>query len=374
MPGTNIPLVDLKAQYATIQDDIDAAIARVIRNTSFIGGKDMEAFEADFARYQGTDYAIGCATGTAAIFLTLAALGVQPGDEVITVSHTFIATVEPIEILGATPVFVDIDPVSYNIDPAKIEAAITERTKVIMPVHLYGQLAPMDEIMAIADRHNLIVVEDAAQAHGARYKGKRAGQWGRAATFSFYPGKNLGAYGDAGAVCTNDAELAATIAQIRNHGREGKYKHAVIGYGERLDTLQAAVLHAKLPHLDSWNEARRHHAAYYTMKLRDVPGVTVPTIMPDSEPVFHIYCIRVAGDRDAIRAALNERGIGAGIHYPIPVHLQPAMQHREGERGDFPHTEAAADSIISLPLYAEMTREQANTVIGALREIMVEYA
>lgn len=367
---TRIPLVDLKAQYAAIQPELDAAIARVLANTSFIGGPEVKAFEEAFAAFQGTRRAVGVASGTAAIFLALKVLGVGPGDEVITTPHTFIATVEPVVELGATPVFVDIDPVTYNIDPAQIEAAITPRTKVIMPVHLYGQLAPMPAIMAIARRHNLAVVEDAAQAHGAELGSQRAGAWGDLATFSFYPGKNLGAYGDGGAVCTNNDALADEIATLRDHGRMSKYEHAVIGYGERLDALQAAILGAKLPHLDAWNAARREHAAFYSAALADLPGVQTPVVMPDAAHVFHIYSVRVTGDRDAIKAALNAAGIGAGIHYPLPVHLQPALADQGGQPGDFPETECAAASIISLPIYPEMTAAQRDRVVAALRSAL----
>ncbi|MCS7072397.1 MAG: DegT/DnrJ/EryC1/StrS family aminotransferase, partial [Anaerolinea sp.] len=258
--SNNIPLVDLKANYLSIKDEIDAAIARVLDHTGFIGGAEVSGFEAAFAAYQRTRRCVGVASGTGALFLTLKALGIGPGDEVITTPHTFIATVEPVEALGATTVLVDIDPVTFNIDPERIEAAITPRTKAIIPVHLYGQIAPMDRIMAIARRHGLRVIEDAAQAHGAAYCGQRAGAWGDAACFSFYPGKNLGAFGDGGAVCTNDDALADAIVRLRDHGRTSKYAHDIIGYGERLDALQAAILAAKLPHLDDWNAARRRAA------------------------------------------------------------------------------------------------------------------
>lgn len=366
----NIPLVDLKAQYDAIKGDIDTAIARVLENTSFIGGKELTDFEAAFAQYQGTRRAVGVASGTGAIYLALIALGVGPGDEVITTPHTFIATAEPIEALGAKTVLVDIDPATYNIDPAKIEAAITPATKVIMPVHLYGQLAPMDEIMTIARRHNLHVIEDAAQAHGAEYKGKRAGQWGDIATFSFYPGKNLGAYGDAGAVCTDNDALADTIAKLRDHGRMSKYEHDVIGYGERLDALQAAILAAKLPHLEGWTEARRRLAASYNEILQGLNGVSTPVEMAEARHVYHIYCVRLDSDREAVRDALNAQGIGAGIHYPVPLHLQPAMAHRGYQRGDFPHAEAAAESIISLPIYPELTGAQLEEVAAALHDAL----
>lgn len=367
---SRIPLVDLKAQYDSIKDEIDAAIARVIQNTNFIGGKEVSAFEEAFAAFQHTKRCVGVASGTAAIFLALKVLGIGEGDEVITTPHTFIATVEPVEALGAKPVFVDIDPVTFNIDPDKIEAAITPRTRAILPVHLYGQLAPMDRIMEIARRHNLVVVEDAAQAHGAEYKGKRAGNWGDIAVFSFYPGKNLGAYGDGGAICTNDDTLADKIAKLRDHGRTSKYAHDEIGYGERLDSLQAAILGAKLPHLQDWNDARRRVADYYTQTLRGLQGVRTPSEMPDARHIYHVYCITVNGNRDAILADLKARGIEAGIHYPIPLHLQAALAHHGGREGDFPNTEHAAKSILSLPIYPELTTEQMNRVVEELADVL----
>jgi dTDP-4-amino-4,6-dideoxygalactose transaminase len=365
-----IPLVDLKAQYHTIQPEIDAAIARVIANTSFIGGKEVSDFEAAFARFQRTERCVGVASGTAALFLALEAVGVGFGDEVITTPHTFIATVEPIEQLGARPVFVDIDPATYNLDPQQVEAAITDRTKAIVPVHLYGQIAAMDAIMQIARRHGLRVIEDAAQAHGAERDGKRAGAWGDAACFSFYPGKNLGGYGDGGAVCTNDPHIADTIAKRRDHGRTSKYSHDEIGYGERLDALQAAILGAKLPHLDDWNDARRRHAAFYDAALSEIEGVCTPYRDPRGAHIYHIYCISVAGDRDAILKDLNARGIGAGIHYPIPCHLQPALRHHRLRPGMFPYSEQAAQHIISLPIYPEMTEADTAAVVETLAEVM----
>lgn len=365
-----IPLVDLKAQYQQIQSEIDTAIASVIQNTHFIGGQELEDFESAFAAYQGTRYAVGCASGTSAIFLVLRALGIKPGDEIITTPHTFIATVEPIEEIGAIPIFVDIDPQTYNIDPAQIEAAISPRTRAIMPVHLYGQLAPMDEIMTTAKRHDLYVIEDAAQAHGAMYKGKKAGQWGDAAAFSFYPGKNLGAYGDGGAICTDNPDIAHKVARLRNHGRTEKYEHDIIGYGERLDTLQAAILHVKLQHLNEWNASRRRLAGRYNDAFTNLTEVTIPYVMPESEPVFHIYCLGVSSDRNIILETLKQRGVGASIHYPIPVHLQPALAHRSYQRGDFPNTESTAQSIISLPLYPEMTEAQQQHIIDSLQHAM----
>lgn len=365
---TRIPLVDLNAQYATIKNEVDAAIARIVETSSFIGGQDLRAFEEAFARYQGVEHMVGVGSGTAALFLALKALGIGPGDEVITQANTFFATVEAIEQVGATPVLVDINLRTYGIDPAQVEAAITPATRAIIPVHLYGQIAPMDRIMEIARRHGLKVVEDAAQAHGAEYHGRRAGQWGDAACFSFYPGKNLGAYGDGGAVGTNDAALAEQLRLLRDHGSDEKYWHEVVGTCERLDTLQAAVLAVKLPHLDAWNEARRQKAAYYSAALETVGGVVTPVEVEGATPVYHIYCVRVPGDRDAVREMLNERGIGAGIHYPVPVHLQPAMAGHGWSPGSFPHVEAAARSILSLPIYAELTTAQMDEVVRALSE------
>lgn len=367
-----IPLVDLHAGYTALQPQIDAAIARVLAHTGFIGGAEVRDFEAAFAAYQRTARCVGVSSGTSAIFLVLLALGIGPGDEVITTPHTFIATVEPIFALGAVPIFVDIDPVTFNLDPAAIEAAITPRTKAIMPVHLYGQLAPMPALMTIARRHGLPVIEDAAQAHGAQLDGQRAGAWGDAACFSFYPGKNLGAFGDAGAVCTNDPALADRIAKLRDHGRSSKYSHDVIGYGERLDALQAAILGAKLPHLDAWNATRRRIADAYTAALQTIPGVCPPAVMAGSDHAWHLYCISVAGDRDAILAALQRAGIGAGIHYPVPLHLQPALAGQGGQPGDYPHTERAAASIISLPIFPQITDAQIAYIVDTVRTVMAD--
>ncbi|NLE50145.1 MAG: DegT/DnrJ/EryC1/StrS family aminotransferase [Chloroflexi bacterium] len=364
----NIPLVDLKAQYATIKNEIDSAMARVVANTSFVGGQELNVFEKNFAAFQGAQYAVGCSNGTAAIMLALRALGIGRGHEVITVANTFFATVEAILHVGATPVLVDIDPITYNIDPDQVEAAITPMTRAILPVHLYGQIAPMERLTEIAHRHGLLIIEDAAQAHAAELYGKRAGSWGAAACFSFYPGKNLGAYGEAGAVLTNDTALAERMKKLRDHGSARKYYHDEIGYNERLDSLQAAILDVKLHHLEDWTEARRRHAARYTALLRDVPGIITPVEMSGARHVYHIYCVRVPGNRDAIKDTLNQQGIGAGIHYPIPIHLQPAMHDRGWRHGAFPQTETAASSILSLPLFAELTEEQIQTVVSALAE------
>lgn len=366
----NIPLVDLKAQYHSIKSEIDEAIGTILETTRFIGGKPLTDFEADFRDFQHTEHCVGVASGTAAIFLALRALDIQPGDEIITTPHTFIASIEPIEEVGAIPVFVDIDPQTYNIDPQRIEDAITPKTRAILPVYLYGQLAPMEEIMDIAKRHNLYVIEDSAQAHGAEYQGKRAGEWGDVAVFSFYPGKNLGAYGDAGAICTNRDDIAKAVAALRDHGRTNKYEHSVIGYGERMDSLQAAILKTKLAHLEDWTHARRRLAQYYTERLSSINGITTPAIMDQSNPVWHVYSIRVEGNRDMILADLKERGIGVGVHYPLPLHLQPALKHRRYQRGDFPETEVAAQSIISLPIYPELSTDDADYVVDNLVAIV----
>jgi dTDP-4-amino-4,6-dideoxygalactose transaminase len=369
---TQIPLVDLKAQYQDIKAEIDVAVARVITSANFIGGAELTAFEKAFAQFQTTQHAAGVASGTGAIFLALKALGIGPGDEVITTPFSFIATVEPIEAVGAKTVFVDIDPRSYNMDVSKIEAAITPATKAILPVHLYGQMVAMDELLKIARRYNLKVIEDAAQAHGAEYQGKRAGQWSDIACFSFYPGKNLGAYGDAGAICTNDETLANSIKKLRNHGRSSKYYHDVLGYGERLDALQAAILAAKLPHVDDWNNRRRQHGSLYNDLLRDVPGISIPQEIEGAHHVYHIYCVRMVQDRDLILEKLKEHGIGAGIHYPVPLHLQPAMNQYGWLEGDFPAAEAAAASVLSLPMYPEMDIEQIQRVADTLRLVLRE--
>ncbi|MDX2160885.1 MAG: DegT/DnrJ/EryC1/StrS family aminotransferase [bacterium] len=360
--AAKIPLVDLKAQYASIQPQIDAAIARVIANTSFIGGQEVRDFETAFAAYQRTRHCVGVASGTVAIFLVLKALGIGAGDEVITTPHTFIASAEPIETAGARTVLVDIDPATFNLDPDQVEAAITPRTKAILTVHLYGQITGMERLAEIAHKHGLHLIEDAAQAHGAEWHGQRSGAWGIASCFSFYPGKNLGAYGDGGAVCTNDDGLAAQIAKLRDHGRTSKYEHDVIGYGERLDALQAAILGAKLPHLDAWNDARRAHAAFYDQAFHGVPGICPPAEADGARHIYHIYSLSVRGDRDAALAELKNRGVECGVHYPVPLHRQPALAHLGYAPGDFPHTERAAASILSLPMYPELTREHLSRV------------
>lgn len=361
-----IPLVDLYAQYQAIQPEIDAAIQRVIANSSYILGPEVKKFEGNWAAFCGVKHAVGTDSGTAALHLALLLLGVGPGDEVITTTHTFVATAEVVSLTGARPVFVDIDPRTYNLDSEKVEAAITPRTKVLMPVHLYGQPAEMDSLLAIAKAHNLRVIEDAAQAHGATYRGKPAGSMGDISCFSFYPGKNLGAYGDGGMLVTNDSDLANRAQMLRNHGRRDKYEHLLVGYGYRLDALQAAILDVKLRHLKDWNERRRAHAEYYTKLLSGLDVVT-PFEPPHLCGVYHLYVVATP-KRDALLKHLKARGIEGGIHYPIPLHLQPVYRDLGYHSGDFPLAETAANQVLSLPMYPELTNEQIEYIAEAVRE------
>ena len=360
-----IPLVDLKAQYQSIRGEIDAAVRHVLETTAFIMGPDVAEFEREFARFCGAKHAIGVASGTDALHLTLRACDVGPGDEVITTPFTFIATAEAISMCGARPVFVDIDPRTYNLDVSLVEEAISPRTKAILPVHLYGQPADVDPLLDIARRHSLFLVEDAAQAHGAGYRGRRVGTLADAACFSFYPGKNLGAYGDAGAVTTDDAELAATVRMLRDHGRRDKYEHLLIGFGSRLDTLQAAVLRVKLPHLEDWNARRRAIAARYD-ELLEGTRVARP-LRPDwADPVYHLYVVRTA-DRAQLQRRLKEAGISSGVHYPIPLHLQPAYRGLGYAPGAFPHAERAAAEVLSLPVFPELSDDDVGRVAASVR-------
>ena len=362
-----IPMVDLKAQYARIRGDVDAAMARVLETTAFIKGEDCGAFEKEFAAYCGAAHAVGVANGTDALILALRAYGVGPGDEVVTVANTFIATGEAILLNGARPVFVDVDPATFTMDPARLEKAITSRTKVILPVHLYGHPADMDAIVAIAERHGLPVLEDAAQAHGAEIRGRRAGTLGHAACFSFYPGKNLGAYGDAGAVVSNDGDFAARLRQIANHGGgANKYDNVVLGTNSRLDTLQAAVLRVKLRQLDGWNDERRERADAYTRALAGIPGLTLPAERPGARSAWHLYTVRVA-ERDALQARLKDRGIATAVHYPRPIHLQPAMSPAGGRPGDLPVSEQLSREVLCLPLYPELPLEAIDRVAAEVR-------
>jgi dTDP-4-amino-4,6-dideoxygalactose transaminase len=364
-----IPLIDLKAQYLTIKTEIDQAIQGVIDTTSFIGGQQLADFEQAFAAYCEAGHCVGAASGTAALHLALCAAGVQPGDEVLTVSYTFIATAEVAKLCGATVRFVEIDPVTYCMDPAALEAAIGPRTRVVIPVHLYGHPAPMDAILRVAAARGVAVIEDAAQSHGARCHGRRVGSIAPIATFSFYPGKNLGAYGDAGALTLADAATAKRISSLGNHGRSLHYKYEVEGFNYRLDTLQAAILRVKLRHLDAWNARRRQIAARYDELLRDVEEIVIPRTAPGYEHVYHLYVIQTP-DRDGATQYLRDHGVLAQQHYPIPLHLQPAYAYLGVRPGSFPVTEALAERCVSLPIYPEMNEEQigyvAETVKGAL--------
>jgi dTDP-4-amino-4,6-dideoxygalactose transaminase len=361
-----IPFVDLKAQYHSIKAEVDEAILDVLENSSFVLGKHVAAFEEEFAAYCGCVHAAGVNSGTSALHLAMLAAGVGPGDEIITTAMTFVATVAAIGYTGARPVFVDADPVSYTIDPGKIEAAITGRTKAIVPVHLYGQPADMDPILEIARRHNLVVIEDAAQAHGAEYKGRRVGSIGDLGCFSFYPGKNLGAYGEGGAVVTNNPEYNRTIRMYRDWGAEKRYHHVLKGYNYRLEGIQGAILGVKLRYLEQWTNCRIAHAAEYTRLLKGT-GLTTPVVMPYGRHVFHVYALRTPR-RDQLQQALQSKQVQNGIHYPFPVHLLEAWSDLGYSKGDFPVSERIAAEELSLPMYPELTNEQIQTVVSALRE------
>jgi len=363
----NVPLNDLRAQYRTIKPEIDAKVAEVIESCAFVGGRFLDEFEKNFARFCGTEEAVGVASGTAALHLALTALDIGPGDEVITTPYTFIATTEAITQVGAAIRFVDCRVEDGCLDPEQLEAAITPRTKAIIPVHLYGQPADMDPILEIAARHGIPVIEDSAQSVAAEYKGRRAGSMGRIACFSFYPGKNLGGYGDGGAVTTNDAKLAARVKLLRDHGRTTKYEHEVEGFNARLDGIQAAVLDVKLRHLEDWTEARRRFAARYDELLAD-SGVQPLRPRPDVRHVYHLYVVRVR-DREALLPMLQERGVGAGVHYPIALHLQPAYARLGFGEGSFPASETLAREVISLPIYAEMDGKAPEFVASVLKEL-----
>jgi dTDP-4-amino-4,6-dideoxygalactose transaminase len=360
-----VPFVDLQAQYAAIPDEVDAAISKVLHRTDFILGREVDLFEEEFAAFCGTKYAVGVDSGTSALELALRAYGVGPGDEVITAANTFIATALAISYTGAGLVLVDCDPQTYTLDVSRLEGAITPRTKVIMPVHLYGHPADMDPILEIAQQHGLAVIEDACQAHGARYKGRRVGSLGHAAAFSFYPAKNLGAYGDGGMVVTDDERVAESLRLLRNYGQREKYHHVLQGYNHRLDTLQAAVLRVKLQHLEDWNVARRQGARLYAELLAGSPLV-LPTEADYAESVYHLYVVRVR-DREGLRAWLNDQGIATGIHYPVPIHLQPAYRGLGCQKGSLPITEEYAEQILSLPMYAELTSDLIEYVAQAIR-------
>jgi len=363
-----VPFVDLGAQYRTIEGEIGEATSRVIQQSDFILGREVSLFEEEFAAFCEAKYAIGVDSGTSALELALRAYDIGPGDEVITAANSFIASALAISHAGARPILVDVDPSTYTVDVSAIEKAITPRTKAVIPVHLYGHPAHMNPIRELADKHGLVIIEDACQAHGTRYKGRRAGSLGHAAAFSFYPGKNWGAYGDGGIVVTNDRGIARRLEMLRNYGQKEKYQHLFRGYNRRLDTLQAAVLRVKLRYLEKWNAARRWNAVLYH-KFLDGCGLLLPGEAPGAESVWHLYVIR-AEQRDALKEHLISRGISASIHYPIPIHVQPAYLDLGYKKGDFPVTESCAHQVLSLPMYAEISQDQIEYVAKTIRNFL----
>lgn len=354
----NIPLVNLKKQYTPIKEEVLTGIEKVFEGMMLFLGENVQALEKEFAEYCNTKFGIGVSDGTVALQIILRAMDIGPGDEVITVSHTFIATAEAIVLVGAKPVFVDIDPQTYLMDVNQIEAKITSQTKAILPVHLYGQTVDMDPVMEIASRYGLKVIEDACQAHGAEYKGRKAGSLGDAAAYSFYFSKNLGAYGEGGFITTNDPELYRQMRMIRDHGSEKRYYHDFLGMNARLDEIQAVVVRAKLKYLEEWNEQRRNHAKLYDKLLKNTPIIT-PKTTDNGLPVYHLYVIRTPEiDRDALQIYLKENGVGTGIHYPVPIHLQNSMKNLGYKSGDLPYTEKTVKEILSLPMYAELMDDE----------------
>ena len=365
-----IPFVDLKAQYQTLKEDVHEAMKDVLESCAFAGGPFVERFENAFAEYCRCRFAVGLGSGTDALWLALTALDIGPGDEVVTVPNTFIATAEAVSYCGAKPVFVDVDESTFTMDAAKLSSAITDRTKAVIPVHLYGQTADMDPIMEIAKARGLYVIEDASQAHGARYKDRLAGSIGDVGCFSFYPGKNLGAYGEAGAVTTNDERLAQKIRILRDHGQTEKYKHAYVGWNARMDGLQGAVLDVKLKHLPRWNEARRANAKIYDALLNESDGIVPPKEAPYALHVYHVYAVRIA-NRRAVKAHLENRGIRCAIHYPIPVHLTEAYRSLGLGEGSFPVSERCANEVLSLPMFPELSKEQISRVAEELKNALL---
>ena len=362
-----IPFLDLKKQNEDIKPEILAAIERTIDSAQFVLGDEVRQFEEEFAQYSGASHGVGVNNGTSALHLALLSAGIGPGDEVIAPAHTFVATVAAILYTGARPVLVDVDSKSYTMDPELVQHAITPRTKAIVPVHLYGQPADMDPILTLARENKLLVVEDAAQAHGAEYKGRRCGSLGDLAGFSFYPGKNLGAYGEGGMVTTNRADFATTIRMLRDWGQERKYHHVIRGFNARLEGIQGAVLRVKLRRLETWTEARRAVASQYSRLLADVPRISLPTEFPDRRHVYHLYVVRVS-DREDFMRFLLARGVQTGIHYPTPVHLMPAYSDLGFNQGDFPVSEQVAAEVVSLPMYPELMSQQVLEVVDAIKK------
>jgi len=361
-----VPFVDLKAQYRAIREEINPAIQKILDDAAFILGGSVSSFEAAFAKLHGVKYCYGLGSGTDGNHLALWGLNIGPGDEVIIPANTFIATAWGATLCGATPVFADCDLDNYNLDPKKIEERITSRTKAIVPVHLYGQPADMDAILAVAEKHGLHVAEDCAQAHFATYNGRPVGGFGIASSFSFYPGKNLGAYGEGGAVATNDPDLARKFRMIRDHGSEQKYYHEVLGHNYRMDGIQGAVLGVKLKYLHEWTEARNRHAKLYRELLTGLPEFALPEEGSHAFHVYHLFVIRTP-HRRRLQEHLQQSGVSTGLHYPVPLHLQKAFQHLGYRRGDFPMAELAADQVLSLPMYPELTRDQIEYVADCIR-------
>jgi dTDP-4-amino-4,6-dideoxygalactose transaminase len=363
-----IPFLDLKAQYKSIKGEVKKAVEQIFENCAFVGGKEIETFEKNFAEYCQASYCVGVGNGTDALWLTLKAMDIGPDDEVIVPANTFIATAEAISAVGAKPVFVDQDKDTYTINTGEIPARISEKTKAIIAVHLYGQPADMDPILEIAAQHGIKVIEDAAQAHGAEYKGRRIGSIGDAACFSFYPGKNLGAYGDGGAVVTNNQKLADQVRLLSQHGSKVKYSHEITGYNSRLDGIQAAILNVKMNYIEQWTEARRKNASLYRELLKDTE-IILPIEKEDVRHVYHLFVVRVK-DRDAVQKQLLQRGIQTGIHYPTPIHLTEAYKGLGIPAGTFPISEEYASNLLSLPMFAELTKKQIKEICKALKDIV----
>ncbi|MBT0663010.1 DegT/DnrJ/EryC1/StrS family aminotransferase [Geobacter pelophilus] len=368
----NIPFLDLKAQYKSIKDEVNPAIQDVLDNTAYVMGKAVADFEAAFAFEHGVKHCLGTSSGTDGNHMVLWGLGVGSGDEVIIPANTFIATAWGATLCGATPVFVDCDPISYNIDPSKVEEAITSRTKAIVAVHLYGQPADMDALQAIATKHGIHLIEDCAQAHLAEYKNKRVGGFGRAASFSFYPGKNLGAYGEAGAVTTTDDDLAKKFRMIRDHGTLTKYNHEIYGHNYRMEGIQGAVLGVKLKHLNTWTEGRRRVASRYCEMLSGLDELMLPTEVSDRRHVYHLFVVQAPLRRDDLVKYLNEKGIATGLHYPVPLHMQPCFSHLNYDRGVMPVAEQLAENGLSLPMYPELTDEQLTYISNNIRHFFMK--
>jgi dTDP-4-amino-4,6-dideoxygalactose transaminase len=370
---TPVPFLDLQADNRPLLAEVRAALDAVVADGHFILGPAVERFEADFAAYLGVRHCVGVNNGTSALHMALLACGVGPGDEVITTPHTWISTSWAVSYVGARPVFVDIDPVTYTLDPGRVAAAITPRTRALLPVHLYGQAADLDPLCRLAEAHGLALIEDTAQAHGARYGGRCAGTFGKAGCFSFYPSKNLGAFGEAGAVVTNDDAVAERVRCLRDHAQRGRHRHVEVGYNTRLEGLQGAVLAVKLRHLDAWNTARRRHADLYRELLAGVPGLVLPAAREPDGHVWHLYVVLAEGvDRESLRQGLAARGVGSGVHYPTPVPLQPAYAALGHRPGDFPVAEGVARQCVSLPMFPGLTEGQVVAAARALRACLEE--